>query len=182
MKPFRFKFFLLLAVMALAFSPFVDAAVIDPVTHFVENMSFHDMGLSAVSLAIVPLAVYVRENTTITPLLIEELTSKYGKIKLITVVVEPPSYNEQGELIDKGEFYEFAVRRPDISTVRMLMNYAKQGKTDEYLGAFIKNMVVGGDVDKLKSGESGGDGIVYLGFATKVDEFLKPYESFLTNA
>lgn len=182
MKPFRFKFFLLLAVMALAFSPFVDAAVIDPVTNFVQNMSPGDMGLSVASLAVVPIALYVKQNTTITTELIQELTAKYGKIKIVTVVVEPPSYDSDGNITDPGEFYEFAVRRPDISMVRMLMNYAKQGKTDEYLGAFIKNLVVGGDVDKLKSGDSGGDGIVYLGFATKVDEFLKPYESFLANA
>lgn len=182
MKPIKFKFLLLLAVMAFAFTPFVDASIIQPATHFIQSLSPGDMGLSVATLAVVPLALYVKQNTTITTELIQELTAKYGKIKIITVVVEAPIYNELGELVTKGEFYEFAVRRPDISMVRMLMNYAKQGKTDEYLGAFIKNLVVGGDVDKLKSGDSGGDGIVYLGFATKVDEFLKPYESFLANA
>jgi len=177
MKPIKFKFLLLLAVMAFAFSPFVDASVIQPVTHFVQNMSPGDMGLSVASLAVVPLALYVKENTSITPELVQELTAKYGKIKIITVVIEPPVYDADRNVTDKGEFYQFAVKRPDLGTVRLLMNYAKQGKTDEYLNAFRKNLVVGGDTEILDS-----DGIVFLGFATKVDEFLKPYESFLANA
>lgn len=177
MKPFRFKFFLLLAVMALAFSPFVDAAVIDPVTHFVENMSFQDMGLSAVSLAVVPLAVYVRENCSIDAAQIAELTLKYGKIKILTVVVEPPTYNDKGAITDTGEFYSYAVRRPDAGMVRMLVDFAEKGENQKYIDAAIKNLVIAGDMERIQS-----DGVVYMGITAQLKDVLRPYESFLEKA
>ena len=59
----------------------------------------------------------------------------------------------------------------------MMMDFAKKGKTEEYIECFIKNIVVAGDVEKLKT-----DGLVYLGLSSEVDNFLKPYESFLAKA
>lgn len=175
---FRFKFLLLVAIMALCFSPIIDAQVIQPVAHYIASFTTEHVFTGVASLASIPLlATYVKENCTILPTDLSDLVLKYGKIKVITVVIEPPIYDAEGNVTDKGEFYSYAVKRPDSSVVRILMNYAKQGKTDEYLQTFIKNLVVAGDTDTLNK-----DGLVYLGFATKVDEFLKPYESFLGHA
>ncbi len=174
---FKFKLLLLVAVMATAFIVCGNAQACSSVMHYAQTLSPQHMVESAASFAIVPLAVFVKENCTISTDQIKELTLKYGKIKILSVVIEPPVYDAEGNITDKGEFYSYAVKRPDSGTVRLLMNYAKQGKTDEYLQAFIKNLVVAGDTDTLNQ-----DGIVYLGFAGKVDEFLKPYESFLAHA
>jgi len=178
MRPLRFKILLLVAVLAVSVFTVCDASACSSAIHFAQNISTDHVGMATMAgMAIMPLATYVKDNCTISPTDLADLALKYGKIKILTVVLEPPVYDAEGKLTDKGEFYSYAVKRPDSGTVRLLMNYAKQGKTDDYLGAFIKNLVVAGDTETLNK-----DGIVYLGFAAKVDEFLKPYESFLGHA
>lgn len=174
---FKFKLLLLVAILATVFLTCFDASASSSVIHFANNISVEHVGLGMASFAIVPLATFVKDNCGISVTEIAALTAKHGKIKILTVMIEPPTYDEAGNLTDKGEFYSYAVKRPDSGTVRLLMNFAKQGKTDDYLQSFIKNLVVAGDTETLNK-----DGIVYLGFASKVDEFLKPYESFLGHA
>lgn len=175
MKPF--KFLLLMAIMALAITSFADASIIHPATYFVQNMSPVDVGLPVVSIAAIPIALYVKEHTTITPDLIKELTAKYGKIKIITVVVEPPVYNSDESIKDPGEFYEFAFRRPDAGLIRMLTEYTQKGENQKYIDAVIKNLIVGGDIDKIES-----DGVVYLGVVSQIKDMMQPYEAFLSKA
>lgn len=180
MKPIKFKFLLLLAVMAFAFTPFVDASIIQPATHFVQNLSPGDMGLSFASLAIVPaipLGLYVKENCTIPAKELADLALKYGKIKILTVVVDPPTYNDAGELTDKGEFYSYAVRRPDAGMVRMLVDYAEKGENQKYIDAAIKNLIVGGDIELIQT-----DGVVYMGITAQLKDVLRPYDTFLDKA
>ncbi len=177
MKPIKFKFLLLLAIMAFAFTPFVDASIIQPATHFIQSLSPGDMGLSVATLAVVPIALYVKQNTTITTELIQELTEKYGKIKIVTVVVEPPVYDAVGNITDTGEFYEFAFRRPDAGLIRMLTEYTQKGENQKYIDAVIKNLIVGGDKDKIES-----DGVVYLGVVSQIKDMMQPYEAFLSKA
>ena len=175
---FKFKLLLLVAVLATALFSFTDAAChVSTLVNYAQNISPQHMVQAAGSLAIIPLANYVKDNCTISASELADLATKHGKIKILTVVLEAPIYDESGTIIDKGEFYSYAVKRPDPGTIKMMMNYAKSGKTDEYVGAFINNLIVGGDVEALKS-----NGLVYLGLATQVDNFLKPYESFLANA
>jgi len=174
---FRFKFLLLVAIMVLCFAPTIDAQVIQPVAHYIASFTPEHVFTGVASLAVLPLAVYVKDNCTIPLPELAELTNKYGKIKILSVVIEAPTYDENGELIDKGEFYSFACKRPDQGTVRLMMDYAKKGDTEKYIQCFIKNIVVGGDKDVLDN-----DGIVYLGLSQQVDNFLKPYESFLSKA
>lgn len=180
MKPIRFKSLLLLAVMAVSFTPFVEAQCYQPVSDFIQNMSPGDVGLSVASLAIIPaipLALYVKENCTIPATELAELALKYGKIKILTVVIDPPSYNESGEITDKGEFYSFAVRRPDSGTVRMLVDFVEKGENQKYIDAAIKNLVVGGDVGLIQT-----DGMVYMGITAQLKDVLRPYQSFLEKA
>lgn len=176
----QIKFLLLFAIMAFVLSPIVDASVIQPVTQFVQNISPVDAGVSLATLAVIPaipLAVYVKENCTIPVPELAELASKYGKIKILTVVVEPPVYGPGGELTDKGEFYSYAVRRPDSSMVRMLVDYAEKGENQKYIDAAIKNLIVGGDIDRIQT-----DGVVYMGITAQLKDVLRPYESFLEKA
>lgn len=174
---FKFKLLLLVAVLATAFIACGNAQACSSVMHYAQNISPYHIGKAMASMAVIPLAAYVKDNCTISASELEDLAKKHGKIKILTVVLEAPIYDESGSVIDKGEFYSYAVKRPDPGTIKMMMNYAKSGKTDEYVGAFINNLIVGGDVEALKS-----NGLVYLGLATQVDNFLKPYESFLANA
>ena len=177
MNPFRFKILLLVAVMATLFFSFGNAQACSTVMHYAQHISPKHMVEAAASFAVVPLASYVKDNCTISVKELGDLTSQFGKLKILTVVLEAPTYDESGTLIEPGEFYSYAVKRPDPGTIKMMMNYAKSGKTDEYIEAFIKNLIVGGDVEALKT-----NGLVYLGLASEVDNFLKPYGSFLDKA
>ena len=177
MNPFRFKILLLVAVMATLFFSFGNAQACSSVMHYAQNISPQHMVEAAASIAIVPLATFVKDNCTISPTELTSLALKYGKLKILTVVIEAPVYDDNGNLTDKGEFYSYAIKRPDPGHVRMLMDFAQKGEIDKYINGFIKNLVVAGDTEALEK-----DGLVYLGFSAEVDNFLKPYESFLANA
>jgi len=174
---FKIKFLLLVAILATAFLCSGNTQACNSVMHYASTISNNHIGLAFSAVAIVPLTQFVKDNSTISPTQLADLVTKHGKIKLLTVVLEPPVYDAEGNITDNGEFYSFAVKRPDPGVVKMMMGYAKAGKTDEYVEAFIKNLIVGGDLDALKS-----NGLVYLGLASQVDVFLKPYESFLEKA
>ncbi|MEI8087000.1 MAG: hypothetical protein WCG93_12370 [Paludibacter sp.] len=177
MKLTRFRLlFLVAALMAVVFTV-CDASACNSAIHFASNLSTEHVGMAVAAFTIVPLSTFVKDNCTISHTELTELALKYGKIKILSVVIEAPSYDDNGKLTDNGEFYSYACRRPDQGTIRLMMDYAKKGNTEQYIDCFIKNIVVGGDVEKLKS-----DGLVYLGLTTQVDNFLKPYESFLANA
>jgi len=177
MKPFRFKLLLLVAVLATAFFSFGNAQACSSVMHYASTISTDHIGMAMAAVVIAPLSTYVKDNCTISPTELADLALKYGKIKILSVVLEAPTYDDNGVLTEPGEFYNYACRRPDQGTIRMMMDYAKQGKTEEYIECFIKNIVVAGDVEKLKT-----DGLVYLGLTIEVDNFLKPYQSFLAKA
>lgn len=174
---FKFKFLLLVAILATAFLCSGNTQACSSVMHYASTISTDHIGLTFSAVAIVPLTKFVKDNSTISTTQLADMVTKYGKIKLLSVVLEPPVYDAEGNITDNGEFYSFAVKRPDPGVVKMMMGYAKAGKADEYVEAFIKNLIVGGDLDALKS-----NGLVYLGLASQVDVFLKPYESFLEKA
>lgn len=174
----KFKLLLFMAVLATAFFSFCDVNACNSVMHFANNVSVDHVMMATVAIVSIPsISNYVKDNCTITADQINDLKAKYGKIKILTVIIEPPVYDDNGKLIDKGEFYSFAVRRPDPGIVRMLMEFAEKGETEKYVEAAIKNLVVGGDLDVLKT-----DGLVYMGITTQLKDLIKPYNSFLANA
>jgi len=178
---FKFKFIMLLAVLAVAFIPTIDARVIQPVAHYLSSFTPQHIIGTSLSFAAVPLlATYVKENCTILTAELAQLTEKYGKIQILTVVIEPPTYDEDGNLTNPGEFYDFAVRRPDISLIKMLRSYAGEGNDQKYLDACVSNLIVGGAMDKLNP--ETGDGVVYLGVLEQMRDVLKPFDSFLSKA
>ena len=174
---FKFKLLLLVAVMATAFFCFGNAQACTSVAHFAQNISSEHVGYALAAVAIVPLSEYVKTNCTITADQIKDLTLKHGKIKIMTVVVEPPTYDEKGNITDKGEFYSYAVKRPDASTIRLLIDYAEKGDNDGYMNCVVANLIVAGDTEIIKQ-----DGLVYIGLVTEAKQMVKPYQSFLVNA
>lgn len=173
-----FKKFLFVCIALVAVFSF---GIVEPVsaTECISNVVIEHSELSAV-LAGVPLLAVIKNECTISVAEINALKAKYGKIKILSVVIEPPVYTSENDnytIEEKGEVYYFAVRRPDTSHVRMLKDYAKKGDDDGYVNCFIKNLVVGGDTEALNN-----DGLVYLGLMTQIEPFLKPYQSFLENA
>lgn len=133
--------------------------------------------LTAMALPAVALGAFVKDNCSISAIELEQLKAKYGKIKILSVVIEPPVFDDKGQIVDKGEIYYYAVRRPDPGHVRMLMNYAKNGDINKYIEVAIKNLIVAGDMDALEK-----DGLVYMGVTAQLEEVLKPYQSFLAGA
>lgn len=177
MRLSRFKILLLVAVIMAALFTVCDASACSSAIHFAQNISGEHVGMAMAVVAIVPINAYVKENCTISPTDLADLALKYGKIKILNVVLEPPTYDVEGNITDAGEFYCFACKRPDQGVIRIMLDYAKKGDTDKYIECFIKNIVVAGDIEKLKT-----DGLVYLGLASEADNFIKPYESFLAKA
>jgi len=177
MKLSRFNLLLCMAILMATVFTICDATACSSIIHYASNISTQHIGMAMAAVVIAPLATYVKDNSTISPTELADLALKYGKIKILSVVLEAPTYDDNGVLTEPGEFYNYACRRPDQGTIRMMMDFAKKGKTEEYIECFIKNIVVAGDVEKLKT-----DGLVYLGLSTEVDNFLKPYQSFLAKA
>lgn len=81
-----------------------------------------------------------------------------------------------GIVVDEGEKYQFAVRRPDRGLIKMLMPLAQQKKLDEFAEKSVRNLVVAGDMDALE------DGLVFMGVVQQMQELIAPYESFLSKA
>lgn len=172
-------------------------------------------------------------SAKITPEIIKDLQLKFGKIKIITVVVEAAIYDideltrvdkanlrilgidvdiicnaeldikdrlkpleiladfrddkekskiavslskYSGKEIEKAEQYQFLVKRPDRSLIRMLLPLAEKGKVDEFAEKAVKNLVVGGDMEALE------DGIVFMGVIPKLRQMISPARSFLSKA
>ena len=95
----------------------------------------------------------------------------YDKVKKVIPT------NDLCEIVDKGEFYSYAVRRPDSSMVRMLVDFVEKGENQKYIDAAIKNLVVGGDLERIQT-----DGMVYMGITAELKGVLRPYNSFLEKA
>ena len=81
-----------------------------------------------------------------------------------------------GKVIQEGESYEFAVRRPDRGHISMLMPLAQKQEIDEFAEKAVANLVVGGDIDALD------DGLVFMGVVAKLKDVIMPGQSFLTKA
>ena len=113
---------------------------------------------------------------SITQAQIDDLKIKYGKIKIITVVAEEGEKDEQGNPVSPDEVYQFLVRRPDRSMIKMLLPLAESRQLDEFADKAVKNLVIGGDIDKLD------DGIVFMGVVSQLKEMISPAQSFLSNA
>ncbi len=121
------------------------------------------------------LETYLKENRTISDKELDALKVKHGKVKVITVVVEEPERDADGNVVS-CEAYYFVVCRPSQSQMRMLTALAQKGDDEKFLNSAIKNLVVGGDTDALE------DGLVYMGVASQLQGLIKPYTSFLTKA
>lgn len=146
-------------------------------------------------------AVAVITSSNLSEQIIQDFKVKFGKIKILTVVLEyevshlqvikPEVRDEHGVVIEAEvtekvidvpeESYQFVIRRPDRSHMKMFMSIAVEAKTDpakndEYNESIIKNLIVGGDLDALD------DGKVYLGVCSQLKNFISPQQSFLANA
>lgn len=139
-----------------------------PAIDYVANNS-----MEVISMAAIPAGII---TSTITPEIIQDLKVKYKHVKLVTVVVEPEEKDKDGKVITEAEQYQFVVRRPDRSHIKMLLPLAKDRKIDEFADKAIKNLVVGGDMDALE------DGIVYMGVVSKLEKMIAPAATFLANA
>ena len=126
-----------------------------------------------ISMATIPAGII---TSTITPEMLQDLKVKYKHVKLVTVVVEPEEKDKDGKVITEAEQYQFVVRRPDRSHIKMLLPLAKDRKIDEFADKAIKNLVVGGDMDALE------DGIVYMGVVSKLEKMIAPAATFLAKA
>jgi hypothetical protein len=173
-------------------------------------------------------------SASITPELINDLKVKYGRIKVITVVVESPVYDidnmafsdrvlfkqlgidfativntelsiedrlkplyeltllrddidkgaiaadlyskYSGKVLEEGEQYQFLVKRPDRSLIKMLLPLAEARQTGDFSDKAVKNLVVGGDMAALE------DGIVYMGVVSQLRQMISPAQSFLSKA
>lgn len=115
-------------------------------------------------------------TSSITPEMLQDLKLKYGKIKIITVVVEEEEKDKKGKVINEGEKYQFLVRRPDKGLINMLLPLAERREIDQFAEKGIKNLIVGGDMEALE------DGLVYMGVVSKLQKMIAPAASFLGNA
>lgn len=82
----------------------------------------------------------------------------------------------KGEIIEPGEQYQFLVKRPDRTLIRMLTSLGENKDYDGFNDKAIKNLVVGGDIDKLD------DGLVYVGISQQLLSLVQPEKSFLSKA
>ncbi len=141
---------------------------ITPAIDYMANNS-----IEIISMATIPAGII---TSTITPEILQDLKVKYKHVKIVTVVVEPEEKDKDGNVINKAEQYQFIVRRPDRSHIKMLLPLAKDRRIDEFADKAIKNLVVGGDIDALE------DGIVYMGVVSKLEKMIAPAATFLSNA
>ncbi len=86
-----------------------------------------------------------------------------------------------GAIIEEGEQYQFLAKRPDRSLIKMIQAKAegkgdKATSVDELNEMMIKNLIVGGDEEKLD------DGIVYVGVVTQLKGLMQPAKAFLSKA
>ncbi len=125
---------------------------------------------------VIVMAAPVILSASITPDLIYDMKVKYGKIKIITVVVEEAEKDDDGLEVTPPETYQFLVRRPDRGLIKMLLPLAESRKIDEFSEKAVKNLVVGGDTDKLE------DGLVFMGVVSQLRTMISPAQSFLSNA
>lgn len=81
-----------------------------------------------------------------------------------------------GKVVEEGKQYQFLVKRPDRSLIKMLLPLAQGGKIDDFADKAVKNLVIGGDMDNLD------DGIVFMGVVSQLKEMIAPAQAFLSNA
>lgn len=158
----------LLVLVAGVTASIVSSVDITPAIDYMANNSREVISMAAIPAGII--------TSSITPEIIQDLKVKYKHVKLVTVVVEPEKKDKEGKVITEAEQYQFVVRRPDRSHIKMLLPLAKDRKIDEFADKAIKNLVVGGDMDALE------DGIVYMGVVSKLEKMIAPAATFLANA
>lgn len=158
----------LLVLVAGVTASIVSSVDITPAIDYMANNSREVISMGAIPAGII--------TSSITPEIIQDLKVKYKHVKLVTVVVEPEEKDKDGKVITEAEQYQFVVRRPDRSHIKMLLPLAKDRKIDEFADKAIKNLVVGGDMDALE------DGIVYMGVVSKLEKMIAPAATFLANA
>jgi len=158
----------LLVLMVGVTASIVSGVDITPAIDYMANNSREVISMAAIPTGII--------TSTITPEILKDLKVKYKHVKLVTVVVEPEEKDKDGKVITEAEQYQFVVRRPDRSHIKMLLPLAKDRKIDEFADKAIKNLVVGGDMDALE------DGIVYMGVVSKLEKMIAPVATFLANA
>lgn len=181
----------------------------------------------------VAFAAPILVSKNITPEIIQEMKTKWGKVKVLDVIVEPAIYdideltqadkanlrrldidvdivcNQElgienrvaplmilaacmedakkreivkllppltGELLEEAEHYQFLVKRPDRSTMKIMQDAARKGDVEKANDVAVKNLVIGGDMDALENG------IVYADLCTKLGEFMQVHKSFLSRA
>ena len=115
-------------------------------------------------------------STNITEDIIKDAKLRCGKIKLLTITVEPAQYDNDGNITTEAEQYQFLVRRPDRSTIKMLLPLANLNDIESFSEKAIKNLIIGGDLEALN------DGLVYLACVQQLKALITPAEAFLQGA
>lgn len=116
-------------------------------------------------------------TASITPEMIQDAKLKFGHIQLLTVVVQIEIKDENGVVTTPVEQYQFIVKRPDRSLIKMLLPLAADiSQLDNFADKAVKNLIIGGDMDSLD------DGLVFMGVITQLKDLIQPAQSFLSNA
>ena len=109
--------------------------------------------------------------------MIQDAKLKFGHIQLLTVVVQIEIKDENGVVTTPVEQYQFIVKRPDRSLIKMLLPLAADiSQLDNFADKAVKNLIIGGDMDSLD------DGLVFMGVITQLKDLIQPAQSFLSNA
>lgn len=82
----------------------------------------------------------------------------------------------KGEIIEPGEQYQFLAKRPDRTLIKLLLPLAESKQIDDFADKAVKNLIIGGDTDKLD------DGIVFMGVVSQLRQMISPEKSFLSKA
>ena len=161
---------ILLCALLFLVTGIVGAAVAPEPSHILSYIQ--QQNTTEVILMAAPIIV----SASISQQLIDDLKLKYQKIKIITVVVEEAESDAEGKEIKPAEQYQFIVRRPDRTLIKLLLPLAEQRKIDEFSEKAVKNLVVAGDMDALD------DGLVFMGVVSQLKQMISPAQSFLSNA
>jgi hypothetical protein len=160
-KVLCFLSLLLICITASAMSP-TDVGV--GLTHLADNAATYAVGAAVVV-------------GSITPEMINDAKVKFGKgVQVLTVVVVDEVKDASGAILTPVEQYQFIVRRPDRSLIKLLTTAATDNDIDKFFDIASKNLIIGGDTDFLD------DGLVYQGFVEQVKQLISPAHSFLSPA
>jgi hypothetical protein len=116
-------------------------------------------------------------SASITPEMINDAKLKYLHVQLLTIRVTSETLDASGAVVTPAEQYQFIVRRPDRSLIKMLLPLAGDtSQLDVFADSAVKNLIVGGDMAALD------DGLVFMGVVSQLKDLIQPASAFLETA